>query len=55
MWSTINGVEIELNSKTIHKALKIPAEGAHEWNLEYNEFEAYSIMTEIPSNPNDDK
>ena len=55
MWSTVNGVEIDLNSKSIRKALKIPAEGAHEWNLDYDEHEAYSIMTELPVNPDDDK
>ena len=55
MWSLVNGVEIVLTSETIYKAIKVPIEGAHEWNLEYDEYEAYSIMTKLLANPDDDK
>ena len=51
----MNDVKIKLNQKTIHKALKISDGGTNEWNLDYDEYEAYSLMTELPSNTDDSR
>ena len=49
----MNGVKIKLNQRTIRRALKIPDGGTDEWDFDYDEFDVYSLMTSLPSNPDD--
>ena len=49
----MNGVKIKLNQRTIRRALNILDGGTDEWDFDYDEFDAYSIMTTLPSNPED--
>ena len=43
--STVNGVKIKLNHNTIRKALDIPDNKTDEWDFDYDEFDAYLVMT----------
>ena len=51
----VNGVKIKLTHRTIHKALDIPDNRTDEWDFDYDEFDAYSVMTTLPSNSEDPK
>ena len=49
----MNGVKIKLNQRTIRRAFKIPDGVTDEQDFDYDEFDAYSLMTALPSNPDD--
>ena len=53
MWTKVQGVKIRLNEKTIRKTLDIPEGDVDEWNLDYDPYDAYSLMTDLPSNIED--
>ena len=49
--TAVNGVKIKLNQRTIRRALEILEEGTDEYNFDYDEFDAYSVMIDLPSKP----
>ena len=49
MWSLVKGVKIKLSRRTIQKILKLPEGDVDEWILDYDPYEAYSLMTHLPA------
>ena len=49
MWSLVKGVKIKLTRRTIRKILKLPEGDVDEWILDYDPYEAYSLMTNLPA------
>ena len=43
----MKGVKIKLSGRTIRKILKLPEEDVDEWILDYDPYEAYTLMTEL--------
>ena len=45
----VKGVEIKIFGRTIRKTLKLPKGDVDEWILDYDPYEAYTLMTELPA------
>ena len=55
IWTEVQGVKIKLNELIIRKTLDLPAGDVDEWILDYDPYDAYTIMTDLPSNTADPK
>ena len=44
----VKGVKIKISDKTIRKTLKLPEGDVDEWILDYDPYETYTFMTELP-------
>ena len=49
MWTEVENINIRLSEKHIQKTLDLPEGDVNEWSLDYDVHEAYSIMTDLPS------
>ena len=49
IWSIVKGVKIKISSRTIRKMLKLPKRDVDEWILDYDPYEAYTLMIELPT------
>ena len=49
MWSLVQGVKIKLSGRIIRKVLNLPEGDVDEWILNYDPYEAYSLMTNLPA------
>ena len=45
----VKGVKIKISGRTIRKTLKLPEGDVDEWILDYDPYEAYTLMTELPA------
>ena len=52
MWSLVRGVKNKLSVRTIRKILNLLEGDVDEWILDYDPFEAYSLMTNLPATTN---
>ena len=55
MWTKVENIKIRLSEKHIKKTLNLPKGDVNEWSLDYDVHEAYSIMTDLPSDKADSK
>ena len=49
MWSLVKGVKIKLSKRTIWKTSHLSEGDVDEWILDYDPYEAYSLMTNLPT------
>ena len=45
----MKGAKIKISVRSIRKTFKLPEEGVDEWSLDYDPYEAYSLMIDQPS------